>query len=100
MVGKGKLVFLLKVAVSPKLKRPHPAKLVCMHLTSIPTCMNFLSQFRLIKFCDDHGLSPWSERENWSFLKVAVSSKLKKPHPPKLVCMHLTSIPTCMNFLS
>ena len=44
--------------------------------------------------------SPWSERENWPFLKVAVSPKLKRPRPPKLVCMHVTSIHTCMNFLS
>ena len=27
-----------------------------MHVTSIPTCMNFLSRFRSIKFFDDHGL--------------------------------------------
>ena len=46
----------LKVAISPKPKRPHPPKLVCMHVTSIPTCINFLSRFRLIKFFDDHGL--------------------------------------------
>ena len=46
----------LRVAVSPKPERPRPPKLVCMHLTSIPTCMNFLSQFRSIKFFDDHGL--------------------------------------------
>ena len=44
--------------------------------------------------------SPWSEREIWPFLKVAISPKLKKPHPPKLVCMHVTSVPTCINFLS
>ena len=44
--------------------------------------------------------SPWSERENWPFLKVAVSPKPKKVHPPKLVCMHVTSKHTCMNFLS
>ena len=44
--------------------------------------------------------SPWSEREIWPFLKVAISLKPKKPRPPKLVCMHLTSIPTYMNFLS
>ena len=44
--------------------------------------------------------SPWSEREIWPFLKVAISSKLEKVHPPILVCMHLTSIPTCINFLS
>ena len=44
--------------------------------------------------------SPWSERENWPFLKVAVFPKPEKVHPPKLVCMHVTSIHTCMNFLS
>ena len=43
--------------------------------------------------------SPWSEGEIWPFLKVAISLKLDKPRPPKLVCMHLTSIPICMNFL-
>ena len=42
----------------------------------------------------------WSERENWLFLKAAISPKPERRHPPKLVCMHVTSIPTCMNFLS
>ena len=46
----------LKVAVSPKQERSHPPKLVCMHVTSIPTYMNFLNRFRLIKFFDDHGV--------------------------------------------
>ena len=44
--------------------------------------------------------SPWSEREIWPFLKVAISPKLETSHPSKLVCMHLTSTPTCMNFFS
>ena len=44
--------------------------------------------------------SPWSERENWPFLKVAISPKPEKPHVPKLVCMHVTSTPTCKIFLS
>ena len=48
--------LFLKVAVSPKPERPHLPKLVCMHVTSIPTCMNFLGRFRSIKFFDDHGL--------------------------------------------
>ena len=46
----------LRAAVSPKPERSRPPKSVCMHVTSIPTCMNFLSQFRSIKFFDDHGL--------------------------------------------
>ena len=44
--------------------------------------------------------SPWSEREIWPFLKVAISLKLEKLHIPKLVCMHLALTPTSMNFLS
>ena len=47
----------LKVPISPKLERLHPSNLMCMHLTSIPTFMIFLGQFRLIKFFDDHGQS-------------------------------------------
>ena len=91
----------LRVAVSPKPKRSHPPKLVHMHNSSILTCMNFLSRFRSIKFFDDHGLySPWVEREIWPFLKVAISPKLEKSRPPKLVCMYVTSTPTCVNFLS
>ena len=48
--------LFLKVGISSKPKRPRPPKFVCMHVTSIPTCLNFLSRFRLIKFFDDHGL--------------------------------------------
>ena len=71
---KGNLV-VLKVAVSPKSEKPLPPKLVCMHVTLIPTCMNFLDRF---------------DQLNFLMTKlVAVSPK----------CMHVTSIPTCMNFL-
>ena len=45
-----------KGAITPKPERPHPPKLVCMHVTSIPTCINFLSQFWSIKIFYDHGL--------------------------------------------
>ena len=76
----------LRVAVSPKLERSRPLKLVYMHVTSTPICMNFYS--------------PWSEREIWPFLRVAVSPKLERSRPPKLVFMHAISMPTCMNFLS
>ena len=44
--------------------------------------------------------SPWSERENWPFLRVAVSPKPEKLRPPKLMYMHVTSTLTYMNFLS
>ena len=87
----------LKVAISPKPKRSHPQKLVCMHLTSIYSCIKFLSRFQLIQFFDDH---PWSEREIWPFVKVAISLKLEKLQPPNLVCMHFTFTPIGMNFMS
>ena len=90
----------LKIAVSLKPERPHPLKSVYMHTSSTPTCMNFLSRFRSIKFFDDHGYSPWSKREIWPFLKIVVSLKPERPHPSKLVYMHTSSTPTCMNFLS
>ena len=98
--SEGEIWPFFKVVISPKLERSRPSKLVCMHLTSIPTCMNFLSHFRSIKFFDDMDYSPWSEEEIWPFFKVAISPKLERSRPSKLVCMHLTSIPTCMNFLS
>ena len=43
--------------------------------------------------------SPWSEREIWLFLRIAISPKQKKLRPPKLVHMHNSSIHNCMNFL-
>ena len=93
--------LFLRVAVSPKPKRPHPPKLVYMHVTLTHTYIYFLGQFRSIKFFDDHGLySPWSEREIWLLLRVAVSPKSERPHPPKSMYIHVTSIHTCMNFLS
>ena len=55
MGQKGNLV-VLKVVISPKPERLCPSKLVYLHVTSTPTCMIFLSQFRLIIFFDDHGL--------------------------------------------
>ena len=40
------------------------------------------------------------QREIWPFLRVAVSLKLERSHPPKSVCMHVTLTSTCINFLS
>ena len=53
---KRKIWLFLKVAISPKPERSRSPKLMCMHMTSSPTCMNFLSQFQSVKFFDDHGL--------------------------------------------
>ena len=90
----------LRVVVSPKPERSRPPKLVYMHVTSIHTCIDFLSRFRSINFFDDHGHSPWSERENWPFLRVVVSPKPERSRSPKLVYMHVTSTSTYMNFLN
>ena len=54
--SEGEIWPFLKIAISPKLEESRPSKLVFMHVTSIPTWMNFLSEFRSIKFFDDHGL--------------------------------------------
>ena len=35
--------------------------------------------------------SPWVEGEIWPFLKVSISPKPKRSHPPKLVYMYVTS---------
>ena len=52
----------INVAISLKPERSHPPKLVCMHFTSTPTCMNFLSQFYFLTPMD---YSPWSEGKFW-----------------------------------
>ena len=39
-----------KLILSPKPEKSCPPKLVCMHMTSIPTCIKFLGRFRLIEF--------------------------------------------------
>ena len=70
----------LKVAISPKLERPHPPKLVYMYLTSTTTCMIFLSRFRLIKIFDESMV----RKGKWPFLKVAISPKQKRTNPQKL----------------
>ena len=97
--SEGEIWSFLKVAISSKLDKLCPPKLVCMHLTSIPTCIIFWADSDRLNFLMTMDYSPWSEGEIWPFLKVAISPKMDKLHPPKLVCMHLTSIPTCMNFL-
>ena len=60
-----------KGAESPKLERPRPPKLVCMHFTSTSTCMNFLRRFYFLTTMD---YSPWSEGKFWPFLKQAKRS--------------------------
>ena len=74
----------LKVAVSPKPKRSRPPKLVCMHVTSIPTCMNFLSRFRSIEFFDDHGLKSMVRKGNLAVFEGSSISKTEEVTPTKI----------------
>ena len=50
------IAIFYRVAISLKLKRSHTPKLVCLLVTCVDTCMNFLSQFQSIKFFDENGL--------------------------------------------
>ena len=93
---EGKFSHFWEVTLSPKLERLHLPKSAYMYVTSRPTYIKFLSRFQSIKFFDDHGLKGKFRR----FWEVILSPKLERLHPPKPVYMHVTSRPTCINFLS
>ena len=63
MVGR-EILANEKWTKSMKLEGSHPPKLVCMHFTSTPTCLNFLSWFYFLTSMD---YSPWSEGKVWLF---------------------------------
>ena len=85
-----------KGAITPILERPCPPKLVSMHFTSTSTCINFLSRFYFLTSMVRKEILAVFEGKQ----KGAITSKSKKPRPPKLVCSHFTSTSTHMNFLS
>ena len=99
---KGKFGKIWKkiIAISPKLERLHPSKLVHMHCITTPTCTNFLSPFDSIPFLTPmdykNWYSPWSKRK----VSPNFNTKTREAIPTKLVHIHYTSAPTCMNFLS
>ena len=74
----------LKVVVSPKPERSHPPKLVCMYVTSTPTCMIFFSQFRSIKFFDDHGLLPMGRKGKLAIFEGSGISETGEVTPTKI----------------
>ena len=78
-------VFMVLVT-SGTLRYNSPPKGPHVHLVKL-YFHEFLSQFYFLTPMD---YSPWSEREIWPFLKVAVSPKPEMPHPPKSVYMHVT----------
>ena len=74
----------LRVAISPKLERSRPPKLVHMHNSSILICINFLSQFRSIKFFDDHGLESMVGKGNLALFESSNISKTGEVTPTKI----------------
>ena len=93
--------LFLRVAVSPKMERSRPPKLVYMHCYINPYLHKFLrANSDRLNFLMTMDYSPWVEREIWPFLRVAVSPKMERSctHQNWCTCM-LTSIPTCINFL-
>ena len=89
MVGKGNLAVFEGSNIS-ETRMAMPTK-IGVHAFDIKLYLHdFLSRFRTIEFFMTMDYSPWSEREIWLFLKVAISPKPEKVHPPKLVCIHLT----------
>ena len=76
MVGKGNLA-VFESSGNSKTKIATPTKIGVHAFVINPYLHKFLSQFRSIKFFNDHEYSPWSEREIWPFLRVVVSPKPK-----------------------
>ena len=71
-----------------------------VHACYINTYLHDFFEPNQLNFLMTMDYSPWVEREIWPFLKVAISPKPERSRPPKLVCMHVTSTPICMIFLS
>ena len=99
MVRKGNLAVFESSSIS-ETKETTPTK-ISVHACYINAYLHefFWADSDRLNFLMTMDYSPWSEREIWPFLRVAVSPKLKRSHPPKLVCMHVTSMPTCINLL-
>ena len=85
MVGKGKLANFEGSSIS-ETEKVTPTK-IGVHTLGINPYLHEFFEMILSKlsFLMTMDYSPWSERENWPFLKVAVSPKPKRLHPPKLV---------------
>ena len=74
----------LKVTVSLKPEWSYPPKLVCMYATSIPNCMNFLSQFRSINFFHGHGLYSMVGKGNLAVFEGNSISEIGEVIPTKI----------------
>ena len=74
MVGR-EILANEKWTKSTKLEGSHPPKLACMHFTSTPTCLNFLSWFYFFTPMD---YSPWSEGKVWLFWRQHKRSNISE----------------------
>ena len=90
MVRKGKLAVFEGSSIS-KPERLRPPKLVRMHLTSISTCMNFLSRFRSIKVFDDHGLQSMVRKGKLAVFEGSSISETGEA-PPTKIGVHVCDI--------
>ena len=99
MGRKGNLVVFISTNIS-KTREGTPTK-IGVHACDINPYLHifFWADSDRLKFLMTMDYSPWVEREIWSFLKVPISPKPERVCSPKLVCMHVTSIHTCINFL-
>ena len=98
MVRKENLAVFESSSIS-KTRETTPTK-IGVHALHINPYLHdfFLTNSDRLNFLMTMDYSPWSEREIWPFLRVAVSPKPERTHPPKSVYMHVTSMSTCMNF--
>ena len=89
MVGKGNLAIFEDCSIS-ETGETTPTK-IGVHACYINTYLHefFESDPDQLNFLMTMDYSPWSEREIWPFLRIAVSPKPKRPRPPKLVYMHV-----------
>ena len=96
MVRKGNLAVFEGSSISETGEAP-PTK-IGVHASDINLYLHeFFEPIPINKFFDEPWTiySPWSERENWLFLKVPVSPKKKEAKATKI---GVTSISTCLNF--
>ena len=99
MVRKGNLAIFESSNIS-ETKETTPIKIGVHTFDINPYLHRFFEPILICSIFSLPWYSPWSDRKIWPFLKVAISLKPNKPRPSKLVCMHLTSTLTCINFLS
>ena len=100
MVRKGKLAVFESSNIS-ETGKVTPTKIGVYVCYINPYLHDFFqADSKQLNFLMTMDYSLWVEREIWPFLKVAISPKPERSHPPKMVYMYVTSTSTCMIFSS